>query len=97
MRALGYPSKGGAGPLDRRVGAGRRLLRRAPVHECTRRKVVVEYASGVKTSRQIAREVGVDSSVVRNWSCSMLADDKELMMPHGTRQNKREAPKAGLV
>lgn len=75
---VGMSQSRGVGALDRRAGAGTRRLRRAPVDEATRHKVVARYASGEATSRRIGEELGVSADVVRNWKHTMLAgDDKE--------------------
>ena len=58
IRALGYPCKALLARWVDELEPGQRRIRRAPVDARTRRKAVVEYASGSRTSRQVGEELG---------------------------------------
>ena len=93
IRALGYPCKALLARWVDELEPGQRRIRRAPVDARTRRKAVVEYASGSRTSRQVGEELGVSADVVRNWKHKMLAgDDKERAM--GDDADKGGTPKS---
>lgn len=93
IRALGYPCKALLARWVDELEPGQRRIRRAPVDAGTRRKAVVEYASGSRTSRQVGEELGVSADVVRNWKHKMLAgDDKERAM--GDDADKGGTPKS---
>lgn len=84
VRALGYPSRKLLARWVDELEPGRRRARRAPAQEAVRRRAVVEYASGVGTSRRIGEALGVSAESVRNWKHAMLrSDGKECMMGRG--------------
>lgn len=58
IRALGYPCKVLLARWIDELEPGRRRVRRAPVDARTRRRAVVEYASGSRTSRRVGEELG---------------------------------------
>ena len=58
IRALGYPCKLLLARWIDELEPGRRRVRRAPVDARTRRRAVVEYASGSRTSRRVGEELG---------------------------------------
>ncbi len=95
IRALGYPCKALLARWVDELEPGQRRIRRAPVDAGTRRKAVVEYASGSRTSRQVGEELGVSADVVRNWKHKMLAgDDKERAMGRRRGQGRNaEVPR----
>ncbi|PAU69285.1 integrase [Bifidobacterium italicum] len=81
LRALGYPSHEVLANWVDELAPGERRLRRAPVDAGTRMKAVVEVTTTDATSAQVAREIGVDASVVRNWKRTMLPEtNKERTM-----------------
>ena len=51
---------------------GERVTGRGPVADGVRRMAVARLAAGGVTSRQVAAEVGVEASVVRNWKRQLL-------------------------
>lgn len=80
MRRLGYPSKEVLAAWIDELAPGERRIRRGPVPVELKREAVLKVASGELSSRQAARAVGVDSSVVRNWKRQLLGDAKGLMV-----------------
>ncbi|WP_270417207.1 transposase [Bifidobacterium pseudolongum] len=97
MRALGYPSHELLAGWVEQLAPGRRRRSHAPVDADTRRRAVMEYASGAATSAQVARGLGVSPTAVRNWKRSMLAGDKERTMAHRTKTKGRTKSKAGAA
>lgn len=90
---LGYLSREMLARWIDELEPGRRRVRRAPVDARTRRRAVVEYAAGTRTSRQVGEELGVSADVVRNWKHKMFpGDDKECAM--GGDADEGRTPKA---
>lgn len=86
MRMLGYPkSKELLMAWIDGLAPGRRKLRHGLVPEELKREAVVAFASGRLKSREAAAELGVESSVVRNWKRRMLAGFKET---HVTKERR---------
>ncbi|WP_240542196.1 hypothetical protein [Bifidobacterium sp. CP2] len=75
MRQMGYPSKEVLAAWIDELAPGERRIRRGPVPVELKREAVLKVASGESSSREAARAVGVDSSVVRNWNCSAARKD----------------------
>ena len=64
---------------------GQRKLRHGLVPEELKREAVVAFASGRLKSHEADAELGVESSVVRNWKRRMLAGSKET---HVTKERR---------
>ena len=58
------------GPVG--LAPGERVTGRGPVADGVRRMAVARLVAGGVTSRQVAAEVGVEASVVRNWKRQLL-------------------------
>lgn len=58
------------GPVG--LAPGERVTGRGPVADGVRRMAVARLAAGGVTSRQVAAEVGVEASVVRDWKRRLL-------------------------
>lgn len=72
MRRMGYPSHEVLAAWIDELAPGERVIRRGPVADGVRRMAVARLAAGGVTSRQVAAEVGVEASVVRNWKRQLL-------------------------
>ena len=73
MRQLGYPSHEVLAAWIDELAPGERVIRRGPVADGVRRMAVARLVAGGVTSRQVAAEVGVEASVVRNRVASTAA------------------------
>lgn len=86
MRMLGYPkSKELLMAWIDGLVPGQRKLRHGLVPEELKREAVVAFASGRLKSHEADAELGVESSVVRNWKRRMLAGSKET---HVTKERR---------
>ena len=86
MRMLGYPkSKELLMAWIDGLAPGQRKLRHGLVPEELKREAVVAFASGRLKSHEADAELGVESSVVRNWKRRMLAGSKET---HVTKERR---------
>ena len=72
MRQMGYPSHEVLAAWIDELAPGERVIRRGPVADKVRRMAVARLAAGGVTSREVAAEVGVEASVVRNWKRQLL-------------------------
>ena len=72
------------------LAPGERVIRRGPVADGVRRMAVARLAAGGVTSRQVAAEVGVEASVVRNRVASTAARAGTGGRSSGTRQAGEE-------
>ena len=73
MRQLGYPSHEVLAAWIDELAPGERAVKRGPVADGVRRMAVARLVAGGVTSRQVAAEVGVEASVVRNRVASTAA------------------------
>lgn len=73
MRRMGYPSHEVLAAWSDELAPGERVTGRGPVADGVRRMAVARLAAGGVTSRQVAAEVGVEASVVRNRVASTAA------------------------
>ena len=73
MRQMGYPSHEVLAAWIDELAPGERVIRRGPVADGVRRMAVARLAMGGVTSREVADEVGVEASVVRNRVASTVA------------------------
>lgn len=100
MRMLGYPkSKELLMAWIDELAPGRRRPGHGPVPEELKRKAVVAVASGRLKSREADAELGVESSVVRNWKRRMIAGSKETHVTEtpGKKPSTAGERKAGVV
>ena len=72
MRRMGYPSREVLAAWIDELAPGERAVKRGPVTDEVRRMAVARLVAGGVTSRQVAAEVGVEASVVRNWKRQLL-------------------------
>ena len=72
IRQMGYPSREVLAAWIDELAPGERAVKRGPVADGVRRMAVARLAAGGVTSRQVAAEVGVEASVVRNWKRQLL-------------------------
>ncbi len=72
MRQMGYPSHEVLAAWIDELAPGERVIRRGPLADKVRRMAVARLAAGGVTSREVAAEVGVEASVVRNWKRQLL-------------------------
>ena len=73
MRRMGYPSREVLAAWIDGLAPGERAVKRGPVADGVRRMAVARLVAGGVTSRQVAAEVGVEASVVRNRVASTAA------------------------
>ena len=73
MRRMGYPSREVLAAWIDGLAPGERVTGRGPVADEVRRMAVARLVAGGVTSRQVAAEVGVEASVVRNRVASTAA------------------------
>lgn len=92
MRRLGYPSKEVLAAWIDELAPGERRLRHGPIPDGLRREAVLGVASGEMTSREAAEELGVDSSVVRNWKRQLLGETKGAAAAKGEPEREDAAP-----
>ena len=72
IRQMGYPSREVLAAWIDELAPGERAVKRGPVADGVRRMAVARLVAGGVTSRQVAAEVGVEASVVRNWKRQLL-------------------------
>ncbi|WP_289094173.1 hypothetical protein [uncultured Bifidobacterium sp.] len=70
---MGYPSREVLAAWIDELAPGERAVKRGPVADEVRRMAVARLVAGGVTSRQVAAEVGVEASVVRNRVASTAA------------------------
>lgn len=92
IRWLGYPSKTLLTAWIDELAPGERRLRHGPIPEELKREAVLRVASGEMRSRQAAEELGVDSSVVRNWKRQLLGETKGAVVAKGEPEREDAAP-----
>ena len=73
IRQMGYPSREVLAAWIDGLAPGERAVKRGPVADEVRRMAVARLVAGGVTSRQVAAEVGVEASVVRNRVASTAA------------------------
>ena len=73
IRQMGYPSREVLAAWIDELAPGERAVKRGPVADEVRRMAVARLVAGGVTSRQVAAEVGVEASVVRNRVASTAA------------------------
>ena len=87
MRMLGYPkSRELLMAWGDGLAPGRCGLRHGPVPEELKREAVVAVASDRLKSREAAKGLDVEASVVRNWKRQMLAGSKEAPATRRTKE-----------
>ena len=73
IRQMGYPSREVLAAWIDELAPGERAVKRGPVADEVRRMAVARLVAGGVTSRQVAAEVGVEASVVRNRVASVFS------------------------
>ncbi|OZG66630.1 integrase, partial [Bifidobacterium hapali] len=92
IRRLGYPSKTLLAAWIDELAPGERRLCHGPIPEELKREAVLRVASGEMRSRQAAEELGVDSSVVRNWKRQLLGETKGAAVAKDEPEREDAAP-----
>ena len=97
IRQMGYPSREVLAAWIDELAPGERAVKRGPVADEVRRMAVARLVAGGVTSRQVAAEVGVEASVVRNWKRQLLhepvpEDDPVTPDKPGKRNDARRIP-----
>ena len=80
------------GPVG--LAPGERVTGRGPVADEVRRMAVARLVAGGVTSRQVAAEVGVEASVVRNWKRQLLHEPvpEDVPVRPGEVKGREDAP-----